>query len=356
LHAIQVDDSIFDWSRLYLTIMFAGAVGVGFYNILSGIIRGLGDSVFPLLVLVATSLLNILLVYLFVGVFGFGIAGAAAATVTAQTASAVLCFLKIRSLRGVVDINKDTVKPRKEMVMHILRIGLPTGIQQVILTTSDTFVQALINGVSVLDIAGSPDRTIFAAAATLFTQVNAMAMLPSQAFSMGSSTFAGQNIGAGRPDRVKQGFIAICVTTLAVNSILFAIVYKWGGSVMTMYLDMSKENSEKIIEWGVIIQRIMVWNFICLAIMQPPIGVLRGLGNTMPVMWITIFCTVILRMPMAYIWVTYGAHGLADGGNYSGIYWSMVICTGIAALMAMGYYLSGRWKRRVVVKKAEETE
>ena len=350
LRAISVDESIFAWSHTYLMIMFGGAVGLGFYNVLSGIIRGLGDSVFPLIVLVITSLLNIVLVYFFVGVLGFGVAGAATATVTAQTVSAVICLIKILRMRGIITLNRGMLRPRAEMIKNILRIGLPSGIQQVILNTSETFIMSLINSVAVLDSTGNASYTIFIAAATTFTQLNAMAQLPSQAFSFGASTFAGQNIGAGNEDRVKRGFLYICMTSFAVSLIIFTVVYIWGGSVIRMFIDMGDPEAEKIIYWGVRIQRIMVWCFICNALIQAPSGILRGLGNTMPVMWITFICTVILRMPMAYLWVRFGGSAASDGGNFSGIYWSMVICTFIAGAMSMSYYLSGRWKRRLVVR------
>ena len=348
MRLINVDENIFGWSHRYLMIMFAGAIGVGFYNVLAGILRGLGDSVFPLIVLVFTSLLNIALVYLFVGVFGLGVSGAAIATVTAQTLSAVVCLIKLLKMRDVVPISMKTIRLHKDMAGSIFRIGLPSGIQQVILTASATFVQSLINGIVVFDANGVASQTIFLAAHTLFNTVDAMAMLPSQAFSMGCSTFTGQNIGAGNFDRVKQGFKIILGTSTAVAIILAVTLWFFSGDIMKLFIDMSRENAGDIIEWGVRIQRIMIWCYLGIALIQAPSGVMRGAGDTLPVMWITIFCTVALRVPMAYIWVRSGISELTPGGNFHGIYWSMAICTAIAGAMSMIYYLTGRWKRRVV--------
>ena len=350
MRLIKVDASIFDWSHRYLMIMFAGAIGVGFYNVLSGILRGLGDSVFPLIVLVFTSILNIILVFLFVGVFGFGVAGAAAATVTSQTVSAIVCMIKLLGMRSVVTIALKKVRLYKDMVGHILKIGLPSGIQQVILMASATFVQSLINGIVVPDAAGVASQTIFVSAHTLFNTVDAMTTLPNQAFSLGSSTFAGQNIGAGMFDRVKRGFSIILATSLAVSLILTIVIWFFGGSIIKLFLDVSGPNANEIINWGIRIQRIMVWCYIGQAFIQAPSGILRGSGDTMPVMWITIFCTVVLRIPMAYIWVRSGVSALSPGGDFNGIYWSMSICTAIAGIMSLAYYLTGRWKRRVIVQ------
>lgn len=346
LRLINVDESIFIWSRQYLMIMFLGAISVGFYNILSGILRGLGNSVFPLIVLIFTSLLNIVLVYMFVGVFRFGVVGAAAATVTAQTLSAVVCLFRLLMMRDVTAFSMRQVRLYRVMVRNILRIGLPSGIQQVILMTSATFVQSLINGIVVYDAAGVASQTIFVAAHTVFNTVDGMAMLPNQAFSLGNSTFTGQNIGAGRFDRVNRGFIIVLCTSFIVSALLVVSLWNWGGELIKMFLDMSNPDAPLILEWGVRIQRIMVWCYVGMVMIQAPSGVMRGAGDTMPVMLITIFCTVILRMPMAYIWYRSGSNWLTGGGNYNGIYWSMVICTGIAGAMSLIYFLTGRWKRR----------
>jgi putative MATE family efflux protein len=345
----KVNATILPDARTYLMIMFAGAIGVGFYNILSGILRGLGDSVFPLRVLVGTSLLNIGLVYLFVGVFELGVAGAAIATVTAQTLSAAVCLYKIMRMKSVLDLNRDVLRPRKYMVWHILRIGLPSGVQQVILGSSAFIVNGLVNGILVLDANRLVSDTIFVSAAAAFTQTDAIANLPSQAFSMGGSTFAGQNIGAGRLDRVKQGFKIISVMCLAMSAIIFTVIYIWGGELIKLFVKADDPDYGKIVEWGKWIQRIYVYTYIEMAILQPASGVLRGAGDTMPVMWITIFCTVVLRIPMAWLWVTQSGDQ-SMGGNASGIYWSMVICFGIAAALSLGYYLSGRWKRKILVR------
>ena len=345
LNATGVAEEIFPWARQYLMIMFAGSIGVGFYNVMAGMLRGMGDAMFPLLVLICTSLINIVLNQLLVGVLDMEVAGSALATVISQTLSAFACLYRLMKMKDVVEISRRTLRLKKEYVKHILRIGLPVGVQQTVLTTSAVFVQALINGIFVMDITGMMTNTIFVASAAAFDQVEAAAMLPRQALSFGGSTFAGQNIGAGRFDRVKTGFRVLLITCIITSALLFTLIYFLGGRLIGWFIDSYDANFYIIVEWGVRIQRIMIWNYFIIAFMQAAIGIMRGAGDTFSVMVITIIATVFMRVPMAYIWVTLGRDELNPGGNWTGIYWSMVICTGVASALCMLYYLSGRWKK-----------
>ena len=350
LHLIKVNEEIFGWSHRYLMIMFAGAIGLGFFNVLSGILRGLGDSISPLIILLGTSVLNIGLVFLFVGVFQLGVAGAAIATVISQTLSAIFCLIRLLRMRDITGFTLKAVKLYRDVVGYILKVGVPPGIQQVVLTTSEALIQFLVNGIIVFTAAGVPNQTIFISAHAMFVTVNSMATLPTQALNLGSSTFAGQNIGAGRFDRVNRSFISLMITSVAIATVMFAVIRLWGGSILTLFIDMGEANAGEIIAWGVKIQRIMVWCYYGSLLISVPAGIMRGAGNTLPVMFIALFCTVGLRMPMAYIWVRSGVSEAMPGGNYVGLFASMAICTAIAGVMTFIYYISGRWKRSIAVK------
>ncbi|MDR3210105.1 MAG: MATE family efflux transporter [Oscillospiraceae bacterium] len=356
LRATKVDASVFGWSHDYLLIMFAGAVGVGFYNILSGILRGMGNATFPLFVLLGTTVLNIGLDLLFVGPLQMEVAGAALATVISQTLSALVCLIRLAHMKDIVEITRKTLRIRADMVRQILRIGLPAGIMQGILSMSYVFVQGLINSVVVVNAAGMASMTIFGACNTAVTRVDAFANLPNQAFSMVGSTYAGQNIGAGRLDRVKKGFKIMLGVSLCTSAVLFGLIYLFGGNLMRMFIDMSQPDARQIIELGIHVQRIMIWCYLIMAVMQPANGVLRGAGDTLPVMWITIVCTVFMRVPMAYAMVTLSKSALYPSGNPDGIFWSMVICFTIAAAACLTYYLTGRWKKKAVVRAPRPAE
>ena len=128
--------SVFEWCSNYLTIFFVGSAGFIFYNILSGILRGMGDSVSALLFLLVAAALNTVLDLWFVAGLGMGVAGVSLATVIAQGISAILCFFKLLKMRDVFDLNLEQLKMRKDTALKILKLGLPSGITQAIFSVA----------------------------------------------------------------------------------------------------------------------------------------------------------------------------------------------------------------------------
>jgi putative MATE family efflux protein len=351
------DPDMLRFATDYLLIMFIGTVGQGFYNILSGILRGMGESIFPLFVLIGTALLNVGLDLLFVGPLGMEVAGAALATIICQYLSAIACFLRLRQMRSTVELNRNTIRPQKPLVMQIIRIGLPSGIQQGILSMSYIFVQALINSVVIFDaVTGITSNTLFAAINVAISKVDNIAMLPNQAFSMAGSTFAGQNIGAGQLDRVKKGFKIILTTSLLVSVALIILISVFGGDLMKLFIDITKPDGPLIIRYGVPMQRIMVWCYLAMSLTQASSGVLRGAGDTFPVMCFTIIGTVFMRMPMAYLMVNAVKSETFPVGDPAGVYWSMLICFTLVAAACGIYYATGRWKKKALVKARVTSE
>ena len=135
----------FDMARSYLTIMLWGVMASGFYNITSGILRGLGNTAFPLIVLLLASLLNTILDMWFVGGLEWGVAGAAVATIISQAVSAVLCIAKLWRMRDTVQMDLKALVPDRDTIGKVLRLGLPAGVTQGIFSISQVFVQSLTN-------------------------------------------------------------------------------------------------------------------------------------------------------------------------------------------------------------------
>ena len=345
------DPEMFRFAREYLFIMFLGTVGNGFYNVLSGILRGMGEAVFPLFVLIGTSILNVVLVLFFVGVVKMEVAGAALATIICQYLSAAACLIRLMKMKNVT-ITRELLRPKKEILKRIARIGLPSGVQQCILSVSSMFVQSLINSVVIVDPSGVALTTVFTAINAAITQVDQFSTLPNQAFSMAGSTFAGQNIGAGRLDRVRLGFKIILTTSLVVSGALVILISIFSGNLISLFVDVSNPNRDLIIHHGIRMQRIMVWCYLATAFTQSSSGVLRGAGDTMPMMIITIIGTVGMRMPMAYIMVRSFPSETFPAGNPAGVYWSMLICFSLVAIASFVYYLTGRWKSKAFAKAA----
>jgi putative MATE family efflux protein len=350
LRMTNVAPEMMKYANDYLLIMFIGTVGQGFYNILSGILRGMGESIFPLIVLVCTAALNIGLDILFVGPLGMEVLGAALATIICQYISAAVCLARLLRMKDVVKVNRKSLIPNKLIVGQVIRIGLPSGVQQGILSVSYIFVQSLINSVVIFDSAGVASNTIFAAINVAISKVDNIAMLPNQAFSMAGSTFAGQNIGAGKFDRVKQGFKIILMTSLTVSLALIVLITIFGGDLMRLFIDVNEPDGPLIIARGVPMQRIMVWCYLAMSLTQASSGVLRGAGDTFPVMCFTIIGTVFMRMPMAYVMVRMSKSAEYPMGNPAGVYWSMLICFSLVAAACGVYYATGRWRKKALTR------
>ena len=200
LELLGTPDSIIDWCTDYLKIYFYGIVGFFFYNMLSGILRGLGDSFTALMFLLVSAALNVVLDLLFVAKFSMGVPGVALATVIAQAISAVLCYWKLMSMRDLFDLSLKTMRLIPAMAKRILKIGIPSGITQAIMATAGMVVQSLTN---------SMGETVIACN-VIVMRVDGFAMLPNMTFGQAMSVYTGQNVGAG--DTVTPMWISIVST------------------------------------------------------------------------------------------------------------------------------------------------
>ena len=185
----------FALARSYLVIMLWGTMFSGFYNITAGVLRGLGNSVYPLMVLLLASFLNVVLDIWFVAGLNMSVGGASLATIISQAVSAVLCIGKLLRMKDVVDINRARLVPDKGLMGQLLRLGLPAGVTSAIFSMSAVFVQALTNSMGY--------RIVTCTTAVM--RIDGFAMLPNFTFGMAIATFVGQNVGANRMDRVAQG-------------------------------------------------------------------------------------------------------------------------------------------------------
>ena len=339
LRVTNTTADIFDMAHIYLVIMFVGAFGNGFYNIISGVLRGLGEAVFPLLVLLATTVINIALDLIFVCVLELGVAGAAWATIIAQTVSAIACLVKLFMMKDIVKINRKMLRPVAFYTRKIIVLGLPSGVAQGILFVSILFVQSLINSMGSMVVATT----------TTVMRVDSFAMLPCQTFSMAASTFTGQNMGANRMDRVRQGTKAVVTMSLIASVALVTLLLIFGKFALGWFTD-----TAAVIELGYRMICIMSVAYVVMAFMQCYSGVMRGAGDTMAAMWITICINVIVRIPTAYILAHFTKSAEWPTGSPDAIYGSMVIAWIVGAIITIAYYSTGRWKKKALVKVSEE--
>ena len=195
LELLDTPESIIEWCTSYLMILLWGIIGLAYYNILCGILRGLGDSLSALVYLLIATVINIVLDVWFVAGLHMGVSGVALATVIAQLISAVLCVIKLRKMTEFFDLKAQYLKADKETMMTVIRLGLPSGITQAIFSLAMVVVQSLTNSFGEMIIAAN----------VIIMRVDGFAMMPNFSFGTAMTTYAGQNVGAKQMDRVKQG-------------------------------------------------------------------------------------------------------------------------------------------------------
>ena len=327
---LDTPESILDWCTSYLQILFIGIAGLAYYNILCGVLRGLGDSVSALLYLVVASILNIILDVFFVAKCNMGVAGVALATVIAQAVSAVLCVLKLMRMTDLFDFKLKYFKLDKEIAWNIIRLGLPSGITQAIMSMAMILVQALTNSFG----------EQFIAANVIIMRVDGFAMLPNFSFGTAMTTYAGQNVGAGQHDRVAKGAKQGTLMAIATSAVITGTILIFGKYLMGIFTD-----TASLVELSMNMMRILAVGYIAVAVTQSLSGVMRGAGDTMTPMWISIVQTIIIRVPLAYGLVYLTKSDVHPNGRSECIFISLLISWILGAALTAIFYRKGKWRK-----------
>ena len=335
LRLINTPELYFDWSRSYLQIIFLGIVGGGFYNIISGILRGMGDSFYPLVFLLVAAILNTILDIWFVAGLKMGVAGAAWATILAQGVSAVLCLLRLANMKEIITLNLKSLKPDLRMATRLLKLGLPAGITQAIFSLAMVFVQSLTNQMG--DLVPAVNVAVM--------RVDGFAMMPNFTFGLAISTFIGQNIGARKEERIVPGERAALKASLFTSVVLVACLILFGRYLIMMFTD-----TPEIIDLGTRSLRILAAGYIAMAISQVYGGILRGAGDTMTTMYISLITTVIIRVPLAYGIAALNKSADWPHGHPDALFFSLLVSWVIGAVLTYLWYRMGKWKNIKLVE------
>jgi putative MATE family efflux protein len=315
-------------AKAYLDIYFAGSVFFFGFNGISAILRGMGDSKTPLVFLIISTITNILLDLLFVVVFDWGIAGAAWATVISQAGAVFTAIVYLNKKHPLVNLSFRKYHFDRDIFRSSLRIGLPSGLQQ-------TFVAAgLIALYGIVNQFG----TITIAAYSVANRIDSFAMMLAMNFSAALSSFVGQNLGANKPERVKAGLKATWLITSGTSLILSAIVIIFGKNLMGIFTP-----DPLVIEHGYDYLVIVGSFYIVFSTLFVVNAVMRGAGDTLVPMFITLIALWVVRVPVSYL--------LAAKIGETGIWWAVPIGWGIGMILTIIYYYSGKWKTKVLVKK-----
>lgn len=320
---IQTPENIFSDGELYLGIYIGGFAFLYLYNIATGIFSALGDSRTPLYFLIASSLGNILLDYLFVAICGFGVAGVAWATFIAQGIACVLALFTMKRRLNTVGTTGKVPVFSVEMLRKIARIAIPSILQQSFISIGNIFIQGLVNSYGSSVIAG------YSAAIKL----NTFAITSYTTLGNGMSNFTAQNLGAGLTERVRKGFRAGIQLAMIVAVPFFAAYFLFGRYMVSLFMT---QESTIALETGVEFLKITAPFYFVVALKLMADGVLRGAGAMKQFMTAT-FTDLVLRVVLAFV--------LAGTFNVTGIWISWPIGWVAATILSLAFYRKGSWKK-----------
>ena len=270
----------------YLTIYFAGIMGLLLYNMGSGILRAVGDSQRPFYFLLVSAGVNTALDLLFVLKFGMGVEGVAYATIIAQAASAVLTIAVLIGYDGSVKLSLRDLRIHWRMLKKIVAVGIPAALQMAITAFSNVFVQGYINHFGADCMSGW----------TAYTKIDQLVILPVQSLSLASTTFVGQNLGVGNVERAKGGVRRALYLSFAVTAVLLV-------PVLTLAPDMTAffNSKPEVVSYGALLLRLLSPFYFFFCINQIYSGALRGSGNSQVPMFIMLGSFVVFRQIYLYV-------------------------------------------------------
>jgi len=324
---INLPENLIEGATVYFNVYAIGLVFMFGYNGIGAVLRGLGDSKTPLYFLILASILNIGLDLLFVLVFHWGIAGVAIATVISQAVAFGLCVMYLNRYHKLIRLSHTGLVFDKEIFWKSVKIGLPPGVQHTAVALGMLALLKIVNNFGTISIAGY----------SIAGRIDSFAALPAMSFSAALSVFVGQNIGANKPERIKQGFRSTLLMASVYSVTISLIAWFFGRELVGLFT-----NDPQVIEVGYEYLVIVSSFYIFFSAMFANHGLLRGAGDTLIPMFITILALWVFRIPISYF--------LSQQMGTAGIWWGIPIAWVFSWLITHLYYLSGKWKGKAVVK------
>ncbi len=305
LQMLSVPVDIRPMAVSYLTVLFAGIPVVMAYNLLAGILRALGDGQSPLQAMIVASLVNIGLDLLFVLVFHWGVVGAAVATVIAQLCSCLYCLMKLRKLE-FLRMKKSDFRLQPARAARLMKLGLPVSLQNIIIAVGGMIIQAVVNPMGVTFIAG------YTASNKLYGVLEVAAV----SYGYAMSTYAGQNLGARKMERIRKGTIAGAITGVLTAIVIMIVMLVFGKNILSLFIDMKESNAGEAIRIAYEYLRMMSLFLPVLYILYVFRSTLQGMGDTVAPM-VSGIAEFIMRT---------GAVLLLPGLiGYTGVFWAEVL-------------------------------
>ena len=330
---MDTPDNVINHSVLYMRIYFLGMPVMLIFNFGSAILRAVGDTRRPLFYLMIAGVINVALNLWFVIGFHMGVAGVALATVIAQAISAFLCLLRLMKMKEYFDLKPGYLKPQRKYTRKIIKLGLPSGITQAILSMAMIVVQSLTNSFG----------EMFIAANVIVMRVDGFAMMPNFSFGTAMTTYAGQNVGARRNDRVDRGAKQGTLIAVVTSTVITGMILLFGKLLMGIFT-----NTPELVDLSRDMMGILAVGYIAMAVTQSLSGVMRGAGDTMTPMWISIATTIAIRVPIAYGISFFTRTESLPNGRQECIFISLLLSWLIGALITFIFYKRGKWKDKAI--------
>ncbi|MBN1387348.1 MAG: MATE family efflux transporter [Bacteroidales bacterium] len=324
---LNLPEEVMPMALDYLNIYLLGMIVFFGFNGTSAILRGMGDSKTPLYFLIISTLTNVLLDLLFVIVFNMGVKGVALATVISQTGALVTAILYLNRYHKIINIRLRGLVFDRKIFNQSIRIGLPAGFQHSFVALGNMAIMGVVNtfGTNVI------------AAYSVASRLDAIATIPAMIMAQALATFVGQNLGANKSHRVKTGLLSTILLTSIVTIATTTIIVSFGDLFMDAFT-----NDEKVIDIGSEYLTIVSLFYLVFAFMFTFNGVMRGAGDTLIPMIFTLISLWLVRIPFAIL--------LSNSLGETGIWWSFPMSWATGLIMSWIYYLTGRWKKKVIVK------
>jgi len=322
---LHVGEDVMPEAISYFTIYMSGLLIFFGFNSTASILRGMGDSKTPLIFFTISTITNIGFDLLFIMVFGWGIEGAAIATIVAQGGAFITAIIFLNRREHLIHFSWKSMNFDWKIFRQSTRIGLPTGFQQSFVALGMMAMIRIINDF----------ETPVLAAYTAASRIDALAAMPAINFASALAAFVGQNIGAGRYDRIRKGLRTTLLMSWSICLVVLTAVIFFGEALMSLFSD-----SEEVIQYGRQYLIIISSFYPVFATMFTMHGTLRGAGDTLIPMFITLISLWVIRIPLAAI--------LSNHIGPSGIWWAIPGGWTIGLIGTVSYYLSGRWKNKGV--------
>lgn len=281
LELVGTSSAIKENATIYLRLYFLGSLFFITYNMASGILRAVGDSINPLIILFVASVCNIFFDCIFVVWFKLGVLGVGIGTVISQFVSAVLVLACLINCKANYKVVLKKIRVDKHILWKMIWIGIPAGLQSTIISLSNVIVQGYFNQFTTDVVSGY----------SAYIRIDGFLNPPILSFGMAATTFTSQNIGANNLKRVREG--AVCT---GIISIIYTVTASLLAIILQRPLIMMFSKDEQVIKYGAMMLRYLVPFFFIMSIIQLIIGVIRGFGKAIPPMVIMVFNLFVVRI------------------------------------------------------------